>query len=520
MTEVYFSGIEGSLDELKVMFDNGYKINNLMTSFASFRRIPKFIEELKEMKDKYKFKLIVDSGAHAFLFALNVKNKKITKGWHDEAQIVKEFEGREEEYFEEYFNWLDTHRDYYDYAVELDIATVVGEEKVSEWRKKLAESKLPIIYVLHANAGDTFKTVEYFKELGATYIGIGALPEEFNKMLMFAREIRKNGMSVHIFAFTPKELFKYKDILSSVDSTSWLSGSKLAKAVELKGKSLVDVNLKEDKLKKMSILRDKFFDMFGRKKVEEKTKGNQYWYFNFWNLSQYQKWADKNNGVKGYTKQLQEIEEGVLPAPSWMNNFDKNGMPKTKYLASRFNNYRSGAFAKGIQSMAMFCDMCPVGGQSATGEPLCPKYGAGEVCFFLPYWKKLGMNTRNKQQVVRTLEDLVAEAIVRWQFARFQEQLTGVIDKNVTALYKELVSSLELYNRVAFGVQNVNTLNMLNIGDNKVQVSMNFDDALEKVREVYGEKLSKKIEKKITEAYEKKGENEEIDFTENKHPQE
>ncbi len=850
MTEVYFSGIEGSLRELKILFEAGYKISNLMTSYASFRKNPGFIEELRKMKEKYKFKLMVDSGAHAFLFAFNVKNKKISKGWHEEAQIVSEFKGRETEYFEEYFKWLVDNIGFYDYAIELDIAVIVGEEVINNWRQRLAAAKLPIVYVLHANAGDTFTTVKEFKNLGATYIGIGALPEEFNKMLMFSREIKKEGMKVHIFAYTPKELFKHKDLFDSVDSTSWLSGSKLAKAVELKGKSLSDVNLKEDKLKKMSLLRNKFFDTFDRKVVEEKTKGNQYWYFNFWNMYQYQKWADTNNGVKGYTKQLKEIEEGILPAPSWMNNFDKNGMPKTKYLASRFNNWKSGVYAKGIQSMAMYCDMCPVGGQSATGEPLCPKYGAGELCltgdtflagdnkdifdykenefvfgrdgyakvthkferdyegeiynikpagiptikatpghpfliaevkriqhsigtekvikeikwktseelntshsimlgrdyliiprmkgvfknvtfgkyrldetlswlmgvytaegwttkgiiqfsigkhekefskeifdayekiglfvrsnfnrtavvhstrktelaevfanlcgrgamnkkipeeillnenlnilkafikgyeegdgcnfsnkmvigtisktlafqlqlayarlgkfayisiskrngkkgiiegrevnmhdaysvtyvkefvlknesgrrhiitedailvpiieikkehytgkvyniettqeeylannivshncFFLPHWRKLGMKTRNKEQVVRTLEELVAEAVVRFQFARFQEQLTGVIDKNVTSLYKELVTSLELYNRVAFGVQNVNTLNMLNIGDNKVQVAMNFEDSLDKIRKLYGDKLTKRIEKKIMDVY-------------------
>jgi hypothetical protein len=482
------------------MLDAGYKVEALMTAYPSFRNTKEYITKLKEMKSKYGFKLIVDSGAHAFVFGKNVKKGEMHGGWHDEAAFVKEFQGHEEDYFNEYFVWLKENTDVYDYAVELDIQSVIGQEKVEEWRNKLFESKLPIIYVLHLPAGDNAKTAKELKERGATYIGMGEIVLDMNKSRLVCREAKKIGLKVHGFGFTPKDLFKYADMFDSVDSSSWLSGSKLAKAIELKGKNLEDVNLKEDKLKKAALLRDKFFDIYGRETVEKKTKGNQYWYFNFWNLWQMQRWADINNGVKGYTKQLEAIKEGEMPAPSWMNNFDKNGVPKSRYLASRFNGFKSGAYARAIQNVALYCDQCPVGGNSATGSPLCPKYNPGDLCYFLPHWKNLGMKTRNKDQVVRTMEDLVADAMVRYQFAHFQEQLTGLVDKNVTALYRELMTSLELYNRVAFGVQNVNTLNMLNLGENKVQVNMNFDDSLEKVRSLYGEDLVKKIQKKIQEA--------------------
>ncbi|MEM0142714.1 MAG: hypothetical protein QXL94_01975 [Candidatus Parvarchaeum sp.] len=495
--DIYFSGIEGSMNELELMFENGFKVDHLMTAYTSFRNNEKYIVELSKLKTKYGFKLIVDSGAHAFIFAKNITKKEKSKGWHDEAKIAGEFSGREEEYFEEYFKWLTSNRELYDYCVEFDIQSVIGQEKVEEWRKQFISEKLPAIFVLHIKAGDTAKTALEWKERGITYVGIGEIIGELPKIQLIGQTLKKAGLKVHAFGFTPKDLFKYVGVFDSCDSSSWLSGSKLAKCYENKGKALNEYDLREDKLKKAAILHEPFFDIFGREKVEEKTRGNQYWYFNFWNMWQMQKWSNVNNGVKGYTKQLEAIEEGKQPAPSWLNTFDKDGNPKSKYLNSRFNNYKSGAYAKVVQNIALFCDNCPVGGMSATGEPLCPKYQSGATCYFIPYWRKLGMNTRNKEQVIRTLEELVAEAMVRYQSARWTEQLTGVIDKNVTALYKELTTSLELYNRVAFGVQNFNTLNMLNVGDNKVQVNMSFDESLERVRELYGDELAKRIEKKI-----------------------
>ncbi|MEM0142766.1 MAG: hypothetical protein QXL94_02235 [Candidatus Parvarchaeum sp.] len=495
--DVIFSGIEGSMRELNTMFEAGYKVNNLMCAYSSFRNNEKFLNELEALKKKFGFKLYVDSGAHAFIFSKNVAKKEKGKGWHEEAKVAAEFKGKEEEYFNEYFEWLKTHKDFYDYAVEFDIQSVIGNEKVDEWRDELFQSGLPIIYVVHTQAGDTLELVKKWKERGATYIGMGETVLDETKARLIGRGAIQLGLKVHVFGFTPKNLYTYRDMMTSVDSSSWLAGSKLAKAVVLKGKALQEVDLKEDKLRKMSLLKENFFDCFGRETVEKKTAGNQYWYFNFWNLWQMQKWSDINNGVRGYTKQLEAIEEGKLPMPSWANNFDKNGLPKKKYLASRFNNWKSGVYAKSIQNMSLYCDMCPVGGASATGSPLCVKYEAGGLCYFLPHWKKLGMNTRNKEQVVRTLEELVADAMVRYQYARYQEQLTGVIDKNVSAMYRELVTSMELYNRVAFGIQNVSTLNMLNVGDNKVQVNVGFDASLEKVRELYGDNLAKRIEKKI-----------------------
>ena len=107
------------------------------------------------------------------------------------------------------------------------------------------------------------------------------------------------------------------------------------------------------------------------------------------------------------------------------------------------------------------------------------------------------MKTRNKKEILTTLRDLVADAFTRYEFSRFQEQLTGITDKNVTALYKELMTSLELLNRVEFGVQNVNTVNMLNVGNNKVSVTADISQSLEKIRNYYGEELEKKIKKRI-----------------------
>ena len=496
MTDVVFSGIEGSLDEIETMLKHGYKVDNFMTAFSSFRKSSSFIDKLKELKQTYGFKLFVDSGAHAFVFAQNVKDKKTHGGWHDEAQIVKEFKGHEDDYFQEYLQWLKDNRDVYDYAVELDLQGIVGQEKVEEWRQQLLDSQIPIIFVLHAPAGDNIATIRSWHERGVEYIGMGEIVNDLNKFVMYGREAAKLGMKLHAFGFTPKDLFKYKAFLTTADSSSWLSGSKLAKAVELRGKSLVDINLNDDKIKKASLLNNEFFTIYDIDEVRKKTAGKQYWFFNFWNLFQMQKWTDVNNGKKGYVEQLKVAEETGQPLPAWANAFDKAGRPKTQYLRSRFNGYKSGAFARQVQKFAMYCNNCPVGGASGDA-PLCPMYEAGSVCYFLPMWNKLGMKTRNKKEVDITLQNLVADAYARYQFARMTEQMTGVVDKNVTSLYESLVKSLDLYNRVRFGVANTNTINMLNVGDNKVSVRIGSEEALNKVRDLYGEEMTNRIKKRI-----------------------
>ena len=849
MTDVVFSGIEGSLDEIETMLKHGYKVDNFMTAFSSFRKSSSFIDKLKELKQTYGFKLFVDSGAHAFVFAQNVKDKKTHGGWHDEAQIVKEFKGHEDDYFQEYLQWLKDNRDVYDYAVELDLQGIVGQEKVEEWRQQLLDSQIPIIFVLHAPAGDNIATIRSWHERGVEYIGMGEIVNDLNKFVMYGREAAKLGMKLHAFGFTPKDLFKYKAFLTTADSSSWLSGSKLAKAVELRGKSLVDINLNDDKIKKASLLNNEFFTIYDIDEVRKKTAGKQYWFFNFWNLFQMQKWTNVNNGKKGYVEQLKVAEETGQPLPAWANAFDKAGRPKTQYLRSRFNGYKSGAFARQVQKFAMYCNNCPVGGASGDA-PLCPMYEAGSVClgadtficgdnkdivqseegdfvfgrngyatilhkferdydgdmyrikaagilefmatpehplltvqikriqhtvgtekvikgmswkkinelntshniytgrdylviprldgifedvkfgefildenlawlmgvytaegwtndsrgtisfsiakyeeqfgndiinagsninihiskgetrtaevyitgktsltelmkklcgkgainkkipqeillnkdtkileaylkgyetgdgcdykatnkmvigtisrtlafqlqlayarlgkfayitiekrngktakiegrtvnirdaygityvtkfklnndagkrhiitddsilvpiikiekfhyagkvynmettqseylannivshncYFLPMWNKLGMKTRNKKEVDITLQNLVADAYARYQFARMTEQMTGVVDKNVTSLYESLVKSLDLYNRVRFGVANTNTINMLNVGDNKVSVRIGSEEALNKVRDLYGEEMTNRIKKRI-----------------------
>ena len=498
MVDVYLSGIEGALEEFETMFKNGYKLTHLMTAFPSFRKSDKFIADLKRLKETYGFKLIVDSGAYGFVFGKEVEEKTTHTGWHDVASFVKEFKGRENDYFEEYFKWLTENRDVYDYAVELDIQGIVGQEQVDKWREKLISSNLPIIYVLHLQNGDTVETAKKLQQKGATYVGIGEVKLDINKSILVARQLKKLGLKVHFFGYTPKDLFKYRSAVDTVDSSTWLGGSKLANLFYVRGKTLEEYKITQDKMQVMNVLRDRFFDIFDRKKVEEEIKKNKYWYLNFWNALQFQKWAEANNGTQqAYKKDLQLAEEGKLVLPEWANTFDKNGMLKVKYLRSRFNNWKSGSYAKAIQSMTVLCDQCPVGGLSASGQPLCPKYEAGGVCWFTPLWSKLGKNTRNKEQILHTLEDVVASAYVRYQRALWVEQLTGVVDRTVTQLYKELVTSLELLNRAKFGVQNLSTINMLNIGDNKVQVNSIDEDALAEVRKLYGEGMVERIKKKL-----------------------
>jgi hypothetical protein len=197
---------------------------------------------------------LLDSGAFTFM-----NNFKGEVNW--------------KEYIDRYADFIIKHD--IEYFFELDIDAIVGYEKVKEYTKYL-ENKVgrKCIPVWHKSRG-----LEEWKRMTKEYdyVAIGGIVTKeikqsdykyFKPLLDIAY---KNKCKVHGLGFTNlKELKKYK--FYSVDSTSWLSGSRFGQLHIFNGKSLVQKS-------------------FNNKRIIDYKEADK---FNLRQWIKYQKYADKN----------------------------------------------------------------------------------------------------------------------------------------------------------------------------------------------------------------------------------
>lgn len=172
---------------------------------------------------------MLDSGAFTFM-----QNSKSHIEWEPYIERYADFIKRNK--IEKYF--------------ELDIDSVVGYEKVKEYRKKL-ETLVgwPCIPVWHKSRG----IQEYKRHCEEyQYISIGGYvikeiaPEEFKafpKMIKYAHD---NGAKVHCLGFTKlSDLPKYH--FDSVDSTAWTTGNRFGYIYRFNGKTMAKHKAPEGK---------------------------------------------------------------------------------------------------------------------------------------------------------------------------------------------------------------------------------------------------------------------------------
>lgn len=178
--------------------------------------------------------------------------------------------------------------------------------------------------------------------------------------------------------------------------------------------------------------------------------------------------------------------------PAWVNDTDKFGRSKAIYLKSRFNNMKSGVYAREVQKYALVCDNCVV-------KDTCPVFEPGSLCFFTKEWKKLGAKTRNKEQIERVVENIVADKLGRLERGKyFEAQAGGMLDRTVSALEMDAVKSLELLHRMKYGTSGGVAM-AVNVGRDGIQVgvAMSADKLLESVRDEYGDKLTARIQARM-----------------------
>lgn len=167
---------------------------------------------------------LLDSGAFTFM-----QGKTGSPNW--------------DEYIERYANFIKENK--VQKYFELDIDSVVGYERVKEYRRKL-ESLVgwKCIPVWHKSRGIT----EYYRHCTEyPYVGIGGYvikeltPEEYKAFPQMIRYAHKNGAKVHCLGFTRLcDLPKYH--FDSVDSTAWTTGNRFGFIYKFNGETMVKYN--------------------------------------------------------------------------------------------------------------------------------------------------------------------------------------------------------------------------------------------------------------------------------------
>lgn len=166
--------------------------------------------KLNEVLSKINKKLLIDSGAFSFMHGQTSDFEDYTKKYRD-------------------FIKSNTNNPKIEGFFEMDIDSVVGYEKVLEYRKQLEEVSDKIIPVWHSNRGiDDY--IEMCKKYKGKKISISTLHGDVDKSQynLFINTAHKYGCKIHLLGCTDFNIIKNVNlgIDDSADSTSWcMSGA-------------------------------------------------------------------------------------------------------------------------------------------------------------------------------------------------------------------------------------------------------------------------------------------------------
>lgn len=164
---------------------------------------------------------LLDSGAFTFM-----QNSKTHVIWEDYIEKYADFINRNN--IEKYF--------------ELDIDSVVGYNKVLEYRNKLEKlTNKPCIPVWHKSRG-----LSEFKKMcdGYKYVAIGGIvakeikSEQYKVFPMLIQEAHQRKTKIHGLGFTALDWLS-KCHFDSVDSTAWTTGNRFGYIYQFNGRTMV-----------------------------------------------------------------------------------------------------------------------------------------------------------------------------------------------------------------------------------------------------------------------------------------
>lgn len=230
---VFFSA--SSIEDARTL--RRFGIKEILVSYHYLRKSLRSFEEL--LKEVYEQDgiFMTDSGAFSFMRQFHEGHPEYDKLTSEEFWLP---------YLEEYVAWLRKHKEYIFVAANLDLDKVVGEEIVRKWNKKYFEpleaEGLQIVYVAHRTNGDLkFTNLEYYCKR-YKYVGVNQRDKAYaHKVATIAN---KYGTRIHGFAWTAFELCKRYPFFS-VDSTTWLGGTRYGTTYDYDGKNFRTLDYKK-----------------------------------------------------------------------------------------------------------------------------------------------------------------------------------------------------------------------------------------------------------------------------------
>jgi hypothetical protein len=338
--------------------------SNVFLSYYYLRKRSNVKEFLEDFK-RNGINIALDSGAHTFLAGAGKSKVTNVKG-----EVVEE---DPDTYCLEYIDWLKKYGDYFEFYVELDIDSIVGYEKVLEYRKLFKENGLQnkLVLVWHSSIPDSIGEWEKCcKE--SQYVAIAENPE-FSRVNTLIDIARKYKRKVHGFAMTkPDYIAKFP--FYSVDSTSWKSGSRFGTTYCLQGNRIVAIGKEErrrimgfDYYKKYDIDWDKVLEgdnfeidkinaiaWIEYEKIVDQNQTDRYWEIKETKTEE-PKTEESIGNTQGITEKkgkLGDIQEKLKdPAikQKWLETMKGNlfHLKTGKYLKSPLPLYCNNCYAKG-----------------------------------------------------------------------------------------------------------------------------------------------------------------------------
>ena len=388
--------------------------------------------------------LMLDSGAAPIMAAAGATGGGYVGGGGDVSRAALNDLDR---YFEEYLRFVRRHHHLFQWGVvELDLQTIVGQEKVLRWRQALADivGKKRLWVVHHV------EPFSAFAEWPSSGIGWAGLKQDTDSV---ARRLRAAGHRVHGFTSVPFRLQEARlSPFASVDSTSW-GGGKYGLLYRFDGRQMVHYKVAENEVP--ATLWEQVLTFTGTQR--EDWAGRAHPSADFWNLHEWVKYS-------------LAIEEARV----------RGGAPK-----GNRNALKTGAYAKNLPPLT--CGRCP-------WREVCPEASEDDdhLCAYNKAVKKaakklrkIGRDPRHSystmvQYIIEKCADL-EERLGRVTIAEIFSETGGYPDKARLRLMAELRQWVTLLSQLT--ATQVTTLSPPGDDDgNDTEIVMRF-------KTYYGEEL-------------------------------
>lgn len=404
MTKIFFAGAES---HYKKLLDMGVK--NIMFSFWSIREKGEenFWEVLREVK-KQGCTIMIDSGAHSFFTSTGINIRTFGKR---KTKIDVSID----QYVKEYIDWLKkaVGMKLIDYYVELDVDKIVGIEKVKAWREEMKANGLNPLLVWH----DSMTRTEWEEMCkNNKYVCLADVFNTPHKVPVMIDIAKKYKTKVHGFALTQLDLLT-KVPLYSVDSTTWLSGSRYGLTFVFRSNKLESYGSEEKdvrkKLKEKAEQKGLDFNKILRDDGEEVDK------FNISQWLDFQDYLDKLWSGKEYWS-----EDMVAVAKEIKTEKFKRD-EKGRFVEGNYAAFKKGLWAR--KHKIIDCDSCYI-------KDRCEFYQEGMLCAHRKFLIKK-YKTRDIKEVMNRMWDELEDIDRRLELAKwFEVKDGGILDKSIDRL--------------------------------------------------------------------------------------